>query len=783
MASSADMASTSYFGRPVAKHRLGTDFDLLAKWSQVLGARPESPSCILSQLSKEDQAALFSPSFEQFRIVEDDIQGPKIEIVQNQLYERLGVAPMDHELAAMMISDNYKRSEKNLYDVACHLHDAEQEAAVLYDFCFQKAKNMGWKDYPAHQYAMMYRSRHLVQVVRHRQQEIRDEMRKLAIPTYTPIERNLIPVIQDPLEAASTAGLESYFGQIPEATPTLASVRLAENGPPASAYAGPSHDLQQAPFPAPTMEYLQAIRHEPQSSFVGHAITSPVPQLQLQDIQLYKTPSPARDYSEANRNPFTPSPSDVATKASYSGYVSGASDSSIEAQASDNSGQFSDTSSAVTERVAYAADDDEEDYDDTDGGALLPRDLAESLGIPSQIPYPSSASRRPVFQTVPTASQGVGLLGAGLSGHWVPVYADSGGAEVGNQTTSAFQFPPMNTAVVNTQCNSPDVELTTTTQFGDGQLTTIQTPAKGQRKPFSENVKVTQYPESIQQLWNGMTCYDVPPSAMGGRHQVLPMYWTTKVGKERFLRHKFSDLKHADAKAMRDRTLGKVARNRVYIVVDLSNIIIGFYDKMKEQRGIPLGRRVIAPAFNFNNFDTLLARDRSVGKRILAGSLGSATRSVPNHLKQAKAMGYEINLLHRVSKPVSPRKMRADLHSDTSNDDDDLFAGPMRQGEQGVDEVLHLKLLQLDFDEKPGTICLGTGDAASAEYSDGFLKNIERLLERGWRVELYGWSHNISSAWRDEFETKWTDFFKIIELDKFSEELFDMTVESIPELK
>ncbi|KAK0714366.1 hypothetical protein B0T21DRAFT_70274 [Apiosordaria backusii] len=773
MASSNSRGSTSYFGRPVAKRSLATDFDLLAKWSEVLGARPENPSCILSQLSKEDQAALFSPSFEQFRIIEDEFQGPKIEIVQNKLYERLGIPPLDHDLAAMMISDNYKRSEQRLYDAARHLNDAEEEAGVLYDFCFEKAKNCGWNDEAAHQYAKMYWSRHLVQVVRHRQQEIRHEKRELTMPMYTRTARAFLPEIEDPLEAASTAELESYFGRMSVTSPTLESVRAAERGPPASAYGPPACELQ-APVSASTMAYMQPVSHESHSSISARRTASTVDQLRLENIQVYKTPSPIAEDSEANDNPFISPHSLMATKPSYSGYVSGASDTSVEAQASDGSGfQFSDSSEV----------DEDDDFDDTDGGALLPKDLAESLGIPSQIPYPSHGSQQHVFQTMPVAHQGAGLLGAGLGGQWLPVFGESDGAHTGHHDMSTFQFPPLTTGVPDIQYNSPDAVITTTSQFGDVQLTTIQTPAKQgtQGSLFSKDVKVTQYSVSSKQPWTGMTCYDVPASAIGGRHQIVPMYWTTKKGKESFLRHKFSDLKHADAKLMFSRTFGKVARNPVHIVVDLSNIIIGFYDKMKEERGIPLGRRVIAPAFSFKNFETLLARDRSVGKRILAGSIGSATKSYPSHIKQARTMGYEVNLLHRVSKPASPRKMRADLLSDTSNDDDDLFSGPMKQGEQGVDEVLHLKLLQLDFDvEKPGTICLGTGDAASAEYSDGFLKNIERLLERGWRVELYGWTHNISSAWRDEFEEKWADFFKIIELDEFSEELFDMTVESLP---
>ncbi|KAK4194468.1 hypothetical protein QBC40DRAFT_33280 [Triangularia verruculosa] len=778
MASSANMASTSYFGRPVAKRSLGTDFDLLAKWSAVLGPRPVNPSCILSQLSKEDQAALFSPSFEQFRIIDDEAGGPKIEIVQNQLYEQLGVAPMDHELAAMVISDNYKRCEGRLYDVACHLNDAEEEANLLYGFCFQRAKNKGWNDIAAHHYAKMYRTRHLVQVARSRQQELIDEQREITIPNYTRIERDLIPEIEDPLEVESTAALESYFSSLPMSTPTLQTVRRAEDGPPPSAYAATTYETQTPVF-EPAMVYGQSATYQSQSSASTGTSMSTTDELRLEDIQVYKTPSSIVEYSESNSNPFTTPPSLTANKPSYSGYVSGASDTSIEAQASDSSGypSFSDASSSVVDVV-------DDDYDDADGGALLPTDLAESLGIPSQITYSQLVPQPVVEITSSVVHQRAGLLGAGL-GQWLPVYNDSEGAPLRSSKTPTFQFPPFNIPADDAQCNSPEAVLTTTTQFGDSQLTTIQTPTKVHMKSLPENVKVTQYPVSSRQLWNGMTCYDVPAPAMGPRYQqqILPMYWTTKLGKERFLRHKFSDLKHADAKTMSDRSLGKVARNPVHIVVDLSNIIIGFYDKMKEQRSIPLGRRVIAPAFSFTNFDTLLARDRSVGKRILAGSLGSATKSYPSHIKQARTMCYEINLLHRVSKPVSPRKMRADLQSDTSNDDDDFYAAPMKQGEQGVDEVLHLKLLQLGLDEKPGTICLGTGDAASAEYSDGFLKNIERLLERGWRVELYGWSHNISSAWRGEFEEKWTGFFKIIELDEFSEELFDMTVESLPGFK
>jgi hypothetical protein len=75
---------------------------------------------------------------------------------------------------------------------------------------------------------------------------------------------------------------------------------------------------------------------------------------------------------------------------------------------------------------------------------------------------------------------------------------------------------------------------------------------------------------------------------------------------------------------------------------------------------------------------------------------------------------------------------------------------------------------------------LATGDAANAQYSVGFKKIIERVLAHGWNIELYGWKRNISSAWREpEFAEQWGHQFKIVELDGFCEELFDMTIESL----
>ena len=100
---------------------------------------------------------------------------------------------------------------------------------------------------------------------------------------------------------------------------------------------------------------------------------------------------------------------------------------------------------------------------------------------------------------------------------------------------------------------------------------------------------------------------------------------------------------------------------------------------------------------------------------------------------------------------------------------------PEKWVEQGVDEILHLKILEsvVDADE-PSTIVLATGDAAEAEYSKGFMAMVQRALRKGWKVELISWSKNISAAYRSKkFQVKWQEMFRIIELDEYTEDLLD----------
>ena len=96
--------------------------------------------------------------------------------------------------------------------------------------------------------------------------------------------------------------------------------------------------------------------------------------------------------------------------------------------------------------------------------------------------------------------------------------------------------------------------------------------------------------------------------------------------------------------------------------------------------------------------------------------------------------------------------------------------------EQGVDEILHLKILESIVDaDTPSTIVLATGDAAQAEYSEGFMAMVERALKKGWKVELVSWSKNISMMYsRREWVETWGERFRVVFLDDYAEELLEM---------
>ncbi|KAL8930369.1 MAG: hypothetical protein Q9172_000078 [Xanthocarpia lactea] len=225
----------------------------------------------------------------------------------------------------------------------------------------------------------------------------------------------------------------------------------------------------------------------------------------------------------------------------------------------------------------------------------------------------------------------------------------------------------------------------------------------------------------------------------------------------------------------------------IHVFVDASNIMIGFHDSLKLSRGLTLQTRVRRQPLSFHNLSLVLERGRPVSKRVLVGSDNFAA------IQEAKLIGYETNILDRVhkAKELTPRQKKyhsthhhqqnvssgANGTSGGSGSETTAAAAVLyakeKWVEQAVDEILHLKILESVVDAKqPSTIVLATGDAAEAEYSQGFLRMVERALEKGWKVELVSFRRNTSGMYkRREFRAKWKSRFEIIELDEFVEEL------------
>ncbi|KAI1826574.1 hypothetical protein F4861DRAFT_65269 [Xylaria intraflava] len=230
----------------------------------------------------------------------------------------------------------------------------------------------------------------------------------------------------------------------------------------------------------------------------------------------------------------------------------------------------------------------------------------------------------------------------------------------------------------------------------------------------------------------------------------------------------------------------------LHIFVDISNIHVGFSESWKISQNIPLHHRVRTPAFNFKVLCSIMQRNRPTEKKILVGSVAHTVTSPaqwPQHFVEARAQGYKMNILNRVQKissgGIKGRRntplQRATIvagadptSSDESTGDQAKAGYATRNGEQGVDELLHLNMMDsvLDLIQKPGTMILATGDAARAEFSDGFLQYATRALDQGWNLELVTWKRSISSAWMNpKFRNKYGRRFRIIYLDEFLEEL------------
>jgi hypothetical protein len=230
----------------------------------------------------------------------------------------------------------------------------------------------------------------------------------------------------------------------------------------------------------------------------------------------------------------------------------------------------------------------------------------------------------------------------------------------------------------------------------------------------------------------------------------------------------------------------------LHVFVDASNIMIGLKDKLRSY------------GFHHNAFDLsfaalalIMERHRPIAKKFSAGSHREANPlpHVSKLVETSKAVGYDTVMQEQVlivREDSEKKKFFSDVkkmgwHRATqlrSGSGSDSETGPTptpktslapKWVEQGVDEILHLKMCQSIIDtEVPSTMVLATGDGAVAEMSDGFLAHVERALKRGWKVELVSWGQQLNGGYKNrKFRAKWADQFTIIELDDFLEDLID----------
>ncbi|MCI0673129.1 MAG: NYN domain-containing protein [Myxococcaceae bacterium] len=142
----------------------------------------------------------------------------------------------------------------------------------------------------------------------------------------------------------------------------------------------------------------------------------------------------------------------------------------------------------------------------------------------------------------------------------------------------------------------------------------------------------------------------------------------------------------------------------------------------------------------FKNFFELLEHgQREVRTRVLGGSVPPGNEQLWEHARKA---GYDTDLLKRVD-----------------SDDGRLV-------EQGVDELLHLKIANVLLDYKPPqTLVLGTGDGSRSAFGTSFRDQVVRALGLKWSVRVFSWNAQLSNKLRS-LDCNTVDM-KLQELDGF----------------
>lgn len=185
---------------------------------------------------------------------------------------------------------------------------------------------------------------------------------------------------------------------------------------------------------------------------------------------------------------------------------------------------------------------------------------------------------------------------------------------------------------------------------------------------------------------------------------------------------------------------------KTHIFIDSSNIFLGFQDLL--QKTHPHCYPAYShrkPVMDLHILNTILERGRQSSRKTLVGSSPLLQNWEPIAIHD-----YQISILERVSRSDNPQHRK----------------------EQGVDELLHLQMMESIFDCEPGVMVLASGDANVAQFSAGFHQVVVRALGRGWRVEVVGFRKSMNRLWLDaKFRNEFGTRFKVIYLDDYVDEL------------
>ena len=157
---------------------------------------------------------------------------------------------------------------------------------------------------------------------------------------------------------------------------------------------------------------------------------------------------------------------------------------------------------------------------------------------------------------------------------------------------------------------------------------------------------------------------------------------------------------------------------KVFIYWDNSNIYISAQQAAAEREGGSARYRV---RLDFRHLLELARAERETEHAIAVGSIPPELRHVWNRLENE---GVTVQLLER---------------------------GAIQGREQGVDQWLQTAMLRdaFDYNGDPGIAVVLTGDGSGFADGVGFHADLERMCNRGWRVEVLSWRHSCNRRMRE----------------------------------